>query len=48
MRKNDMLEGMRLALELAKKRLDNTKLLLESDNPYWIVVSPVITFRKML
>ena len=34
MSKKDMLKGMRLALKLAKKRLDNTKLLLESDNPY--------------
>jgi hypothetical protein len=34
MKKKDMLEGMHLALKLAKKRLDNTKLLLESDNSY--------------
>jgi AbiV family abortive infection protein len=29
-----MLTGMRLAIQLAKKRLDNTKLLLESDYPH--------------
>jgi AbiV family abortive infection protein len=34
MRKSDMLKGMQLAIKIAKKRLDNTKLLLESDNPY--------------
>ena len=34
MSENDMLTGMELTLRLARKRLDNTKLLLESDNPY--------------
>lgn len=34
MTKKDMLKGMQLTLKLVKKRLDNTKLLLESDNPY--------------
>jgi AbiV family abortive infection protein len=34
MRKKDMLEGMRLVLKLAKIRLDSSKLLLESSNPY--------------
>jgi len=29
-----MLEGMELALKVAKKRLDNTKLLLKSEYPY--------------
>ncbi|MGC1929807.1 MAG: hypothetical protein WA667_12585 [Candidatus Nitrosopolaris sp.] len=34
MKKRDMLKGMQLTLKLVKKRLDNTKLLLDSDNPY--------------
>ena len=38
MSKNDTLTGMQLALKIAKKRLDNTKLLLESDNPYDIFI----------
>jgi hypothetical protein len=34
MKKADMLKGMQLALNLVKKRLNNTALLLKSDYPY--------------